>query len=636
MIDFIKRKHFWITFILTIFLFFIVFKFQTKANSAYFYPQTCLGSFVNPEKAQGEREVDNPDLINELNSAVYYSGFKEIYCGNFQGPIKEGEIKKVTLHFNWVITKELREKPIIEPTSSKSLIEKIIPSKTIEINVGTSDVPTIKDETNGNESNNINTNGNELNNTNTNESQTTTSSYEDNKKFEQSVLSPKRSLNNQSEMSALSPNQSTNNQFEQSVLSPKKSVYIKFINFVFAQDEKQNELQRISETNSNEFNNTNTNSNESNQVNSNESQTTTSSYENINMSEQSVSSPNQSSNNQSEQSVLSQNLSVSKTLFDIHYNLDGQNWNYLGSVNENNWQNLTFDIPVNNWLDISKIQIKINSLPDTDYYLYLESMWLEVEYEYKNKEIVEEEKDIYGEYLAKIDLTKEEFTLEEITQVNVFVFKKDKEDILNQYFTTSTISTSTQDFVVESIVVDEKLKIKLKVLNSENEVIYKTDNYIYDKENNRLIFNLNDFNFYPGEYIMKVYVNNFLAGEGKFKISGEIIKKESIDSNQHIVFLKNKEKYQIWFLEKNQNNIWEKIYEGDFIPPYSIADKYFLYVLDNALYGYSFESKTYFSQSLEPDYSAIIPINGRNFKVKYYQNSLILNEIFQNEENQNF
>jgi hypothetical protein len=263
-------------------------------------------------------------------------------------------------------------------------------------------------------------------------------------------------------------------------------------------------------------------------------------------------------------------------------------------------------------------------------------MWLEVEYEYKNKEIVEEEKDIYGEYLTKLDLTKEEFTLEEIPQVNVFVFKKDKEGILNQDFTTNIISTSTQNFAVESIVVDEKLKIKLKVLNSENEVIYKTDNYIYDKENKRLIFNLNDFNFYPGEYIMKVYVNNFLAGEGKFKISGEIIKKESIDSNQYIVFLKNKEKYQIWFLEQNQNNSWEKIYEGNFIPPYSISNKYFLYVLDNVLYGYSLESKTYFSQSLEPDYSTIISINGRNFKVKYYQNSLILNEIFQNEENQNF
>jgi hypothetical protein len=352
----------------------------------------------------------------------------------------------------------------------------------------------------------------------------------------------------------------------------------------------------------------------------------------------------------------------SKTLFDIYYTLDGQNWNYLGSVNENNWQNLSFDIPVaeaslrygvspeaesgtrpevnslllQGWLDISKIQIKINSLPDTDYYLYLESMWLEVEYISKNKEIVEKEKDIYGDYLAKIDLSKEEFTLEEIPEISVFVFEKDKESILNQNIATDTVSISNQNIIEEPIVIDEKLKIKLKVLNSENEVIYKTDNHIYDKENNRLIFNLNDFNFYPGEYIIKVYVNNFLAGEGKFKISGEIIKKEPIDSNQYIVFLKNKEKYQIWFLEQNQNNSWEKIYEGGFIPPYSITDKYFFYVLGNVLYGYSFESKTYFSQSLEPDYSTIISVNGRNFKVKYYQNSLILNEIFQNEETQNF
>jgi hypothetical protein len=528
MIDFVKRKQFWVVFILIVFLFFIIFKPQTKADLVYFYPQTCLGSFVNPEKAQGEREVNSPEFINELNSAVYYSGFKEIYCGNFQGPIKEGEIKKVTLHFNWVITKELREKPIIESTSSESLIEKIIPPKTIEINIGTSDVQILES-----------TSTEIQNNTNT---QTATSSQ-----------------------------------------------IFKFINFVFAQDETLNN------------------------TNSKESQTATSSYENI---------------NQSEESVLSPNQSASKTLFDIHYTLDGQNWNYLGSVNENNWQNLTFDIPVNNWLDISKIQIKINSLPDTDYYLYLESMWLEVEYISKNKEIVEEEKDIYGDYLAKIDLSKEEFTLEEIPEISVFVFEKDKESILNQNIATDTVSTSNQNIIEEPIVIDEKLKIKLKIINSENKTVYKTDNYIYDKENNRLIFNLNDFNFYPGEYIMKVYVNNFLAGEGKFKINGEIIKKETIDSNQHIVFLKNKEKYQIWFLEQNQNNSWEKIYEGGFIPPYAISDKYFLYVLGNALYGYSFESKTYFSQSLEPDYSTIISVNGRNFKVKYNQDFLILNEIF--------
>jgi hypothetical protein len=378
MIDFVKRKKNWFTFILIVFLFFITFKPQTKADLVYFYPQTCLGSFVNPEKAQGEREVNSPDLINELNSAVYYSGFKEIYCGNFQGPIKEGEIKKVTLHFNWVITKELREKPIIESTSSQSLIEKIIPSKTIEINVGTSNIPinetqnntNTNDTLNNTKNNVINTNSNEINNTNGNESQTATSSQ-----------------------------------------------IFKFINFVFAQEETLNN------TNINEIN---TNGKESSNTNSNESQTATSSHENINQSEQSVLSPNQPSNNQSEQSVLSQNSSAPKTLFDIHYTLDGQNWNYLGSVNENNWQNLSFEIPVaedslrygaspkvepgtrpkvslallQGWLDISKIQIKINSYPDTDYYLYLESMWLEVDYVSKVEEITPEDTSILNKNLS--------------------------------------------------------------------------------------------------------------------------------------------------------------------------------------------------------------------------------------------
>jgi hypothetical protein len=137
-------------------------------------------------------------------------------------------------------------------------------------------------------------------------------------------------------------------------------VYIKFINFVFAQEETRN----------------NTNNEETqNNTNNEETRNNTKTDETLN-------------NTNSNESILRSTQTTStfatspKTLFDIYYTLDGQNWNYLGSVNENNWQNLTFDIPVNNWLDISKIQIKINSLPDTDYYLYLESMWLEVEYKY--------------------------------------------------------------------------------------------------------------------------------------------------------------------------------------------------------------------------------------------------------------
>lgn len=271
-----------IAFVLIIFIFFIFFRPKTRADLVYFYPQTCLGSFVNPEKAQGEREVDNPDLINELNSAVYYSGFKEIYCGNFQGPAKEGNIKRITLHFNWLITKELKEKPVIESTSSESFIEKIIPSKTIEINITTSDIPILEN---------------------------------------------------------------TSTEIQNSTETATSSQIFKIINFAFAEEDIQNSTSTTPTSINSELTQTQT-----------ESQTQTST-----------------------ETTSTITLTTTKTLFDIHYTLDGQNWNYLGSVNKDNWQNLTFDIPVNDWLDISKIQIKINSLPDTDYYLYLESIWLEVE-----------------------------------------------------------------------------------------------------------------------------------------------------------------------------------------------------------------------------------------------------------------
>ncbi len=62
-----------ISFILIISLLFLFYIFlnnkKIRAEIIYFYPQSCLGSFINPEKAQGEPEIDNQSLINETNSA---------------------------------------------------------------------------------------------------------------------------------------------------------------------------------------------------------------------------------------------------------------------------------------------------------------------------------------------------------------------------------------------------------------------------------------------------------------------------------------------------------------------------------------------------------------------------------------
>lgn len=60
-----------------------------KAESSIFYPETCLGGWINPQYAQGEQETtSNGDesQFNKNNSAVLPKNTNaEMYCGNFKG-----------------------------------------------------------------------------------------------------------------------------------------------------------------------------------------------------------------------------------------------------------------------------------------------------------------------------------------------------------------------------------------------------------------------------------------------------------------------------------------------------------------------------------------------------------------------
>ena len=435
-----------IAFVLIIFIFFIFFRPKTRADLVYFYPQTCLGSFVNPEKAQGEREVDNPDLINELNSAVYYSGFKEIYCGNFQGPAKEGNIKRITLYFNWLITKELKEKPVIESTSSESFIEKIIPPKTIEINITTSDIPILEN---------------------------------------------------------------TSTEIQNSTETATSSQIFKIINFAFAEEDIQNSTSTTPTSINSELTQTQTESQTQTSTETNlttlQSTTSTETTTNQKITEESFST--------TEEPTSTITLTTAKTLFDIHYTLDGQNWNYLGSVNKDNWQNLTFDIPVNDWLDISKIQIKINSLPDTDYYLYLESMWLEVEYE--NPQPSSTVNNEQNPNLAVMKPTEEQ-----------------EGDISEETTKTTTPSETFSQTINEPLKI-RKVERKVEIKNVDN-ILCSMDQF--------------SININEGE---NKFINLHLSSEGIKNL--EI---GSLPNGIDVVFVKNND-YQI---SANDNAIQLKIY----------------------------------------------------------------------------
>ncbi len=75
-------------------------------------------------------------------------------------------------------------------------------------------------------------------------------------------------------------------------------------------------------------------------------------------------------------------------LVEVMYTLDGVEWMSLGFVGKDEFAGKQFEIPIeeaSQWEDISKIQIGVQSVPVLDGIapvIYLDSVWIETEYEY--------------------------------------------------------------------------------------------------------------------------------------------------------------------------------------------------------------------------------------------------------------
>lgn len=106
---FYERYQFWV--ILAVIIlgasFFIWKKVLTRAEAVDFYPTTCLGTWQNPQNAQGKPETFNTQnlVFTDENSATSNGSSSEIYCGSFIPPDYEaqGDIKNVGLTLVWQI-----------------------------------------------------------------------------------------------------------------------------------------------------------------------------------------------------------------------------------------------------------------------------------------------------------------------------------------------------------------------------------------------------------------------------------------------------------------------------------------------------------------------------------------------------
>lgn len=104
-----------------------------KADSAIFYPHSCLGGWINPGNAEGKQETTaNTDesQFTLRNSAVLPTNTQaDMYCGNFAGDIeKNTRPTKILVSFAWTKGENVTLEQKIESNSFASSSQEILDS----------------------------------------------------------------------------------------------------------------------------------------------------------------------------------------------------------------------------------------------------------------------------------------------------------------------------------------------------------------------------------------------------------------------------------------------------------------------------------------------------------------------------
>jgi len=83
-------------------------------------------------------------------------------------------------------------------------------------------------------------------------------------------------------------------------------------------------------------------------------------------------------------STLPAPLLPDENFLEVSYSTDGANWIALAKINQANWQNFTISLPIANWDDLKKLQVKVAGIPTSLARLpsvLLDGMFVEAQYE---------------------------------------------------------------------------------------------------------------------------------------------------------------------------------------------------------------------------------------------------------------
>jgi len=349
----------------------VVGAFAKEEKTINFYPTVCSGGWENPQNTQGKPELSegaDASEFKEGNSAVLKDATSQIFCGGFEGEVpKDAEPKKVLLKFSWTIKNENLKTRILDLEELEETPIDISPEPSPETpppeGISPKEIPPAE--------------GNEILEPPTEESS------ENNQPEQNQQPNPEPNTEN------LPSSEPESN----SEPLPPTSFWKKIISFAFAQEDNQNipEETTLGESNEEkiETNSENSQTNfEEEQISEGDETPTNEENEAQSEPEEPVpQEPEEESTVPSPVSTPIENM-VSDAFLEILYTLDSINWQSLGKVNNNNWRNLTLEVPISGWEDLEKIQISIQNLMvfDDQPTVYLDGLWLGVDYQEKEEE----------------------------------------------------------------------------------------------------------------------------------------------------------------------------------------------------------------------------------------------------------
>ncbi|MCC2630798.1 MAG: hypothetical protein K0S38_607, partial [Candidatus Paceibacter sp.] len=411
----------------------------SEATVAVFYPQTCLGGWENVEHAQGQPQVQDGDPLKytDTNSAVLRNRVSELYCGGFAGSIPDnGEKKNVRLKFSWVSkTKDAIQIP--ESTSTdpqEDFTQSIIPDS-VPVASSTPSEASISTSTTPTSTTTPETSSPEITPEPSLETPTETQTPVAPEAVPEPVPTPPTDTPAvtppASEPESVPPPATPSEPQPQPTADASPITKILTVS-----NNLSNALASLfaSPIVSAEINATNTST-----------------------------------------STLPAELPVSSepTMFDILYTTDGVAWNKAGAVSGDKLSDAIFDIPLSaipTWSDLSKIQIKVKSTEtiDEETTIYLDSMWLEIEYQDQKEETLSEE-ELSKLPRVKVDSSKffksfkKSFKADENVEVELIPVEVENESSDNGIATTTTTtatstpeaSTATSTIEIQPLLIPE-------------------------------------------------------------------------------------------------------------------------------------------------------------------------------------